>query len=109
MEECRGCLPGHWLGGVFLLLAPCEHKEAFSPPSLARSLQRIGTVPWPLCLFTRGDGAVRGILCFSLPCSREINPFPTPVLLSAARSNSAVNDTSSELPSVMALFSLLLV
>ena len=29
MEECRGCLPGHWLGGVFPLLAHCEHKELF--------------------------------------------------------------------------------
>ena len=28
MEECRGCLPGDWLGGVFLL-AHCENKERF--------------------------------------------------------------------------------
>jgi len=55
-------------GGVFLLLAHCEHKELLS-------LQRIGMVPWPLCLFNRGDGAVRGTLCFSLPYSREITHF----------------------------------
>ena len=42
--------------------------------------------------FNHGDGAVHGTLCFSLPYSREITHFLTPVLLSAARSNSAVND-----------------
>jgi hypothetical protein len=51
----------------------------------------------------RGDGVMS--VAFSLPYSR----FLTPVLLSAARSNSTVNDTSSELPSVMVLSSLMLV
>jgi len=110
MEECRGCLPGNWLGGVFLLLAHCEHKELFllrpgeEPPE-----DRNGAVA--LVSFTdyfnHGDGAVHGTVCFSLPYSREITHFLT--LLSAARSNSTVNDTSSKLPNVMVLSSLMLV
>ena len=44
MEECRGCLPGHWLGGVSLLLTHCEHKELFSGPGEEPPEDRNGAV-----------------------------------------------------------------
>jgi hypothetical protein len=71
MEECRGCPPGHWLGAYYWLIV--NTKSFFS--SGLTSLQRIGMVLWPLCLFNCGDGAVRRALCFSLPYSREITHF----------------------------------
>jgi hypothetical protein len=80
--------------GVFLLLAHCEHKELFLLRPGEESEWCRGLVSFA-DYFNHGDGAVRGTLCFSLPYSREITHFPTPVLLSAARSNSTVNDTSS--------------
>jgi len=48
------------------------NTRSFFSSGLARSPQRIGML---LCLSNRGDGAVHGILCSSLPYSREITHF----------------------------------
>jgi hypothetical protein len=97
-------LSSRTLAGLFLLLAYCEHKKPF--------LLRPGEEPpedrWCCgpCVFSIVV-MVLSMAPFASPF-RILKPFLNPVLLSA-RSNSTVNDTSSKLPSVMVLFSLMLV
>ncbi|KAN0072381.1 hypothetical protein V8E54_009310 [Elaphomyces granulatus] len=77
-------LQGAWRNVVvvFLLLVHCEQGAFLLQPGEEPPEDRNGAVA--LVSFNRGDGAVHGIPCLF---SRD-NPFLTPVLLSAARSNS---------------------